>query len=138
VQRQGNLKQFATAYPIQLDLRYKVLNPNSTVAGTGKTLEISSTGIVFTADGPIEPGTKVELSMAWPALLDNCVALQLVSEVKITGREGQTLRANIWKYNFRTRGAGARLQEPLANVIEMPAFSRRGRPKQPLVLRAHA
>lgn len=135
MQRQGNLKQLATSYPIQLDLRYKTLNPNSIVAGTGKTLEISSTGIVFTADGPIEPGTKLELSMAWPAVLDDRVALQLVSEVKITGREGQTLRADIWKYHFRTRGAGAS-QRPAANVVEMPG-PRRSRPEQ-LVLRAHA
>ncbi len=136
MQRQGNPKQLATSYPIQLDLRYKALNPNSTVAGTGKTLEISSTGIVFTADGPIDPGTKLELSMAWPAVLDNHVALQLVSEVKITGREGQTLRADIWKYYFRTRGAGASLQILAANVVEMPG-PRRSRPEQ-LVLRAHA
>jgi hypothetical protein len=136
MQRQENLKQLATSYPIQLDLRYKVLNPNSTVAGTGKTLEISSTGIVFIADGPIEPGTKVELSMAWPALLDNCVALQFVSEVKITVREGQTLRANIWKYHFRTRGTGASLQKTVANVVEMPG-PHRSRFEQ-LVLRAHA
>jgi hypothetical protein len=136
VERQGNPKQLGTSYPIRLELQYKAVTPKSTLAGTGVTLQMSSTEIVFTADRPIEPGTKVELSMAWPALLNNQVALRLVSEVKITGREGQTLTASIWKYHFRTRGAGLRLQQPTAVVVEMPG-SRPSRPAPPLVMSAH-
>jgi hypothetical protein len=137
VERQGNPKQLGTSYPIRLELQYKAVNPKSTLAGTGVTLEMSSTEIVFTADRPIEPGTKVELSIAWPVLLNDHVALRLVSEVKITGREGRTLTASIWKYHFRTRGAGLRLQEPAPVVVEMPD-TRRSRPAPPLVMRAHA
>ena len=38
-------------------------------AGIGKTIDISSSGLVFRTEDAITPGSRMELSIAWPALL---------------------------------------------------------------------
>jgi hypothetical protein len=128
------LKQLGNSYPIEMELRYKAVNP-TTLAGTGKTVEISSTSVVFTSDGFIKPGTFIELWMAWPVLLNDSVALQLVSQVQVTGGIGQALTARIRKYHFRTRAA-AGLQKPAGAVVELPV-SRAIHLKPSLVMCAH-
>ena len=125
------------AYPVLMKLRYKTVTSGKPVTGAGITLKMSRTEILFTAEPSIELGTKVELSMEWPVLLDGRVALQLVMEAKITASEDQTLTADIQRYRFRTRGTGARLQEIAAGVVQWPV-ARASAPEQPVALRAHA
>ena len=37
--------------------------------GTGKTQDISSSGVWFTTENMLAPGMPIELSMTWPVLL---------------------------------------------------------------------
>ena len=94
----------AVQYPVTLDIRYKTARPWPRV-GVGKTLQMSNTEVVFTTDNQIEPGTKLEISVAWPAVLNDRVLLQLVVTGEIVRREGSTVTATIRKHDFRTRGA---------------------------------
>jgi len=55
--------------------------------GAGRTLDVSSGGVLFDATRPLPVGMNVELSISWPALLHNVAPLQLV----ISGR---IIRAN--------------------------------------------
>ena len=90
-------------YPVELEMKYKIRSRMARV-GMGQTRWMSSQEVIFTADRPIEEGTMLEISIAWPVLLNNCVALQLVVEAKIAESQGTTATARILKHHFRTRG----------------------------------
>jgi len=92
-------------YPLDLQVIYKVVK-NSRVcqAGAGKTFDLSGTGIAFHADDSLPPGSSVELSIAWPVLLNKTCPLQLVVTGKVV-RSQRTLTAiRVQRYEFRTKG----------------------------------
>jgi PilZ domain len=54
-------------FPIEGELRYRTLGRRSEIlSGKGKTLNISSSGILFTAGHSLPVGTPLEVSMNWP------------------------------------------------------------------------
>jgi hypothetical protein len=72
--------------------------------GLGRTHVMSSTELIFSGDQAIEPGMQAEVSLAWPAKLNENVRLQLVLEGSIKRAEGKLAVLHIVKYHFRTRG----------------------------------
>jgi hypothetical protein len=93
-------------FPIIRELRYRVLGGrgNSTWA-SGKTLDFSSTGILFSAETPLPPGKQLELSISWPAQLDGKCALKLVARGRVTRCSGTEVAVEMDKYEFRTQGS---------------------------------
>jgi hypothetical protein len=92
-------------FPIVRELRYRTLGGRGNSAWcTGKTLDISSTGILFHAETPLAPGKRVELSISWPAQLDGKCALKLVARCRITRCKGTEIAVEMDKYEFRTQG----------------------------------
>ena len=54
-------------FPVKLALEYKVFRHAEFVCqGTGRTVNISSGGVLFRADRHLEPDWRVELSIEWP------------------------------------------------------------------------
>jgi c-di-GMP-binding flagellar brake protein YcgR len=95
-------------FPIVRDIQYRVLNgKNGREAGRGKTVNISSTGVLFSVQGPLAPGKRVELSISWPAQLDGKCGLKLVARGRVIRSEDMEVAVEIEKYEFRTRGTGA-------------------------------
>jgi len=93
-------------FPIVRDLRYRVLTSRGTPqSGTGKTIDFSSTGVLFSAQAPLPPGRRVELSISWPAQLDGRCALKLVARGRVTRSHGSEVAIEIDKYEFRTQGS---------------------------------
>ena len=90
-------------YPVAMEMKYKTRARTPRV-GLGKTRLISNRDVTFTTDQPIEQGTLLEISMAWPALLNERVALQLVVEGEIIRCQETEVTARILKHHFRTRG----------------------------------
>ncbi len=89
---------------IERDLRYRVLQEDEIVdSGTGKTLNISSGGVAFISDHPLQPGAFVELSISWPALLDNSCRMKLVAVGRVLRSHDRRVAATIEKYEFRTQ-----------------------------------
>jgi hypothetical protein len=108
----GEERRRADRFPIQRDLRYKVLNKKYTHEnGTGKTINISSNGILFSTDQLLLPGRRVEVSVSWPANLDNKCSLRLVARGKIVRFERGTAAMEIHQYEFRTAGVAGPLPE---------------------------
>jgi hypothetical protein len=92
-------------FPIIRDLRYRVLGGRGNAGwGTGETLDISSTGILFRAETPLPPGKRLELSISWPAQLDGKCALKLVARCRVTRCKGTEVAVEMDKYEFRTQG----------------------------------
>ncbi|HYW48448.1 MAG TPA: PilZ domain-containing protein [Bryobacteraceae bacterium] len=70
----------------------------------GRTYDISSGGVRFTSSEILDPGTKVELAIDWPVLLDGASPLQLIGwgNVLRTGKHGTAIK--IERHEFWTRG----------------------------------
>lgn len=91
-------------FPIEREVRFKVLSKRNEDSGTGTTLNMSSGGVLFNAGKMLIPGKRVELAISWPAQLDNKCALKLVARGRIVrSQEGQTA-VEIQQYEFRTLG----------------------------------
>jgi hypothetical protein len=59
--------------------------------------------VVFTADQPIPVGSKLEIAISWPVLLNDRVSLKVVIEGELVACGEQEMTARIVKYQFRTR-----------------------------------
>jgi hypothetical protein len=96
----------ADRFPIERDLRYRVLSKKSAdEAGGGKTINMSSSGILFTTEHMLLPGKRLELSISWPAQLNNTTPLKLVARGRIVRYEQGQAAIEIQQYEFRTTGA---------------------------------
>lgn len=65
---------------------------------------MSSRGIAFLADGPLERNQRVRVSMDWPAKLDNQTMLRLVLEGVVLRTRNNLVIINIERPEFRTAG----------------------------------
>jgi hypothetical protein len=96
----------ADRFPIERELRYKVLNKkNGDEMGVGKTINMSSNGILFISDQYLLPGRRLELSISWPAQLNSTVALKLVARGRVVRCDEGRAAIEIHKYEFRTASA---------------------------------
>ena len=93
-------------FPIIRDVRYKLVSGRGAPeSGMGHTVDVSSRGVLFTAENPLPPGKRVELSISWPAQLDGKCALKLVARGKIVRCRGKQVAVEINKYEFRTQSS---------------------------------
>jgi hypothetical protein len=100
-------RRASTRLPIERDVRYKVLGGKRGVkqAGSGKTINMSSAGVLFTTESTLKEGQLVELAVSWPALLNDVLALKLVAHGRLVRTEEKRAVIAIEKYEFKTRGA---------------------------------
>ena len=95
----------ADRFPIEREVKYRVLSKRSgNEEGTGKTVNISSNGVLFTTDKILLPGKRLELSISWPAQLDNKCSLKLVARGRVARLEQGRAAIEIQQYEFRTAG----------------------------------
>ena len=95
----------ATRFPIEQEVRYRVVSRNTAGgAGAGRTLNISSTGVLFTTEHPLTPGDRLELSINWPAQLDHKCPLKLVTAGHVVRVDNGNAAIAINRYEFRTQG----------------------------------
>jgi hypothetical protein len=100
----GGERRRSSRFPIERELRYKTLNQRSEIlAGSGKTLNISSSGVLFTSDHELPVGTRLEVSISWPAQLNERVLLNLVARGRVTRHLKGQLALQIQQYEFRTQ-----------------------------------
>ena len=101
-------RRAADRFPIEREIRYRILgkrgNPDE---GIGKTINISSNGVLFTTDKILIPGKRIEVSISWPAQLDNRCQLKLVAKGRVARLEQGRAAVEIQQYEFRTAGRGA-------------------------------
>jgi hypothetical protein len=89
-------------FQIEQDLCYTCLSGTGQT-GVGKVLNISSKGIYFTTESAVQPGTRIELAVNWPALLDECCGMKLMIFGSVVRSEPHSAAARIEQYEFRTR-----------------------------------
>ena len=98
----------SSRYPFKEDVRYRVLQTKAVqMSGSGKTLDISSGGILFTTSERLQPGQRVEVAVNWPATLHGTCPLQLVATGRVVRSDNDTAAVRIERYEFRTRASNA-------------------------------
>ena len=101
-------------FPINRDVRYRVLSKRTgEESGEGSTLNISSAGILFTTPKVLLPGRRLEVSVSWPAQLNQKCALRLVARGRIVRYQDGLAAMEIQQYEFRTQ---ATVSEPVGAV----------------------
>jgi len=102
VERRGSIR-----FPLELDLNYRV-NPRSVEWISGKTVNISSSGILIEAVHLPVRGSVVHMVLEWPQRLDNRVPLRLVVRGRVVRAAGARQAAIMFqRIEFRTaRGRG--------------------------------
>ena len=103
-------------FVMEREIRYRVLEQGKIVAvGSGKTLNLSSSGVAFVTENDLPVGAYIELSIAWPALLENRCPLQLIGFGQVLRSSGGTVASTLAQYEFRT----------LARILPEGAWSAR-------------
>ena len=98
-------RRHSDRFPIEREVRFRVLNKRGgEEAGEGKTLNISSSGVLFTSEQLLLPGRRLELAISWPVQLNNQVALKLVARGRVVRFEEGRAAIEIQQYEFRTQG----------------------------------
>ena len=101
-------RRHSDRFPIEREVRYRVVSKRTgDQAGGGKTLNISSSGVLFSTDEMLVPGRKLELDISWPAQLDNKCPLKLVARGKVVRYEYGRVAIEILQYEFRTQSSSA-------------------------------
>ena len=91
-------------FAIEREIRYRALNKRGgEEAGEGKTVNMSSSGVLFTSGQILRPGRRIELAISWPAQLNNKCALKLVARGRIVRFDNGLAAMEIQQYEFRTQ-----------------------------------
>jgi CheY-like chemotaxis protein len=111
-------------FPCRLAVTYQALeHPFFSGSATSETLNISSKGLLFATEQTLKPGQLLQVSVDWPARLENQVPLKLVAEGRIIRNLDGLAAMSIDKYEFRTRRARPQSTAP-AGATQEKAQSR--------------
>lgn len=106
-------------FRIEQEVRYRLLYGHRIAeTGVGRTVDISSNGVWMTTQTQLNPGLPVELSIAWPALLNDVCPMKLVIYGCIMRSTPDGAAVAIERYEFRTQGRPA-FQQPVQPVQEL-------------------
>ena len=99
-------RRSSTRFRLELPVRYAVSGCDDVAdVGTGQTIDLSSSGLKFTADRVPATGQRIVAYIEWPALLDGSVKLQLVIAGSVVRSHGAEIALEIERHEFRTRSA---------------------------------
>ena len=93
-------------FGIKRELRYKLVVGRTVVAtGAGHTIDMGSGGVAFSTPADLRPGTLVELSISWPAMLNQTCPMRFVVFGRVLRCTGHKAVCSLDKYEFRTASA---------------------------------
>src|ERR1017187_2554539 len=95
-------------FPLHEEVQYRVISRAAAkTTGVGKTLNIGSSGILFTTEERLPLGRTVEISVNWPARLGGTCPLKFVAVGRVVRADAEKAAVRIERYEFRTRGSAA-------------------------------
>ena len=90
-------------FPIALAVEYRLLGKVER-RGSGKTRNISSTGVLFEVADRQPFSGSIELLVSWPCVLNDACALKLVMKGRVVRMEGRGVAVVSSRHEFRTAG----------------------------------
>lgn len=113
-------------YDIQLEVRWKLIRRRRVIdTGTGRTVDLSSGGIMFETGRDLPAGLNVELSIQWPVRLHNTAPLQLIVSGRIVRTGGGWAAIRTVQHEFRTIGIPNE-NRPALGAVRAPAIYQMG------------
>jgi hypothetical protein len=110
-------------YRIELELRWKLIRRRRIRdAGVGRTIDLSSGGVLFDATRLLPEGVNVELHVSWPVLLHNVAPMQLVITGRIIRSAGTQAAVQMTQHEFRTVGIPPDHRDVLAATTRTPGL----------------
>jgi hypothetical protein len=107
-------KRLKRRFPVEQEVRYKMLyGQRIAETGTGRTTNISSSGVWFSTSNVLTAGLPIEISMNWPVLLNDSCPMKLMIYGCVVRATDRGAAVAIERYEFRTQGARA-FQQPAA------------------------
>ena len=91
-------------FPIERELRFRMTNRKIELVGTGRTVNMSSKGLLFRTEERLLTGKRLEMAISWPAQLNQKCALKLVARGRVVRAEPGMAAVSIEQYEFRTLG----------------------------------
>jgi len=87
-------------------VRYQILSKQGVEdTGEGKTVNISSRGVLFTCRHNLQAGRRVKLSISWPVPLNDKCGLTLMVRGRVVRSEEGRAAVEIQQHEFRTQSA---------------------------------
>jgi hypothetical protein len=97
-------RRASTRFAVTLDVSYTVLDRHLPMkTGSGRSIDLSSSGLSFTTNEPLLTGQKLDVAIAWPVLLDGAIKLQLVMSGVVVRTQGRVAVLQIKRHEFKTR-----------------------------------
>jgi len=99
-------------YPTEAVVTYKVIEGQGkgVLAGVGRSVNLSAGGLLFDSDAGLPVGSTVEVSVAWPARLNDTVWLKLWLVGHIVRSQGTLTAVRTMRHEFRTRSSVGTMQ----------------------------
>jgi len=118
--RIGGDRRSDRRYNLALGVRWNLLYRKKVVdSGIGRTVDLSSGGILFEAGLRLPAGLKVCLAISWPVLLHESTQMQLIVEGRIVRSTAAGVAIRTTQHEFRTATAAPRTGE-LSGGIRVP------------------
>jgi hypothetical protein len=110
-------RRASTRFSLNLEVGYTVPGRRGPVeTGWGRTIDLSSSGLRFAAQSPLQPGLKLDVAIDWPVLLDGGVHLQLIATGVVVWSKGTETALRIQRHELRTRRVGLKVAPPLESA----------------------
>jgi hypothetical protein len=94
-------------YPFEAALEW-VIQGRRAATGRGKTIDVSSGGILFQSEKEVAEGVQIELAIAWPVRLSDVAGLTWHVTGRTVRSQGKCAAVKILHHNIRTRPVAGR------------------------------
>ena len=99
----GTERRSKVRYPLELAVDYQAIERGSEINGTGRTLNVSSSGLLMVTQHAFNAGMRLKLIIEWPSLLNGTTPLQLVTRGRVVRQWGPNVAVVLEQYQFRTK-----------------------------------
>ena len=91
-------------FPLRLSVRYRALADGPALLGTGRTVNVSSCGLLIATEEPmVRAGERLQLTVDWPFLLHGVTPLQLIVACRVTRCRAEEFAVKLDQYEFKTK-----------------------------------
>jgi hypothetical protein len=96
----------ADRFPIRRELSYRLVGRKGVnLTGVGNTVNMSSSGVLFTTESRLFIGSSVEVSISWPAQLNSSIPLKLIARGRVVRSDDAGTAIEIQHTEFRTQAS---------------------------------
>jgi hypothetical protein len=96
-------RRLSTRFPIKQAVHYRLKGQRPAVTAEGRTVNLSSRGVLFTTDRILAKGSPVQIEINWPVLLNDSRPLNLVARGPIIWCDGEKAAMKFEGWEFHTR-----------------------------------